>query len=95
MKHARASGVLTLLGMLIISLFLVTGCVQREKPARPTVSLASPPTQTVTPGKCGDGICDDREREGGLCPCDCPSEQPAEPAVTPTSAPVGIDYSMR
>lgn len=95
MKHARASGVLALLRMLIISLFLVAGCVQREKPARPTGSLTSRPTQTVTPGKCGDGVCDDREREEGLCPCDCPSEQPTEPTVTPTPAPVGIDYSMR
>lgn len=91
MRLAKAIGLLALLEVLIIGVSLVSGCVWREKPARPTVAPTSPPAL----GKCGDGVCDDMEREGGLCLRDCPSEQPAEPTTTPTPAPVETDYSMR
>lgn len=95
MKPTRAPGISALLEVLLITLLLLSGCVQPENPARSTVAPTSSPAQTLALGKCGDGICDEKEEKGGLCPQDCPSGRTVEPTATPTPAPAEIDYSMR
>ncbi|MFP5258922.1 MAG: beta-galactosidase, partial [Acidobacteriota bacterium] len=41
----------------------------------------------ASPGKCGDGICDDFERSKGVCPKDCAA---AGGASAPTGSPAGV-----
>jgi hypothetical protein len=79
MKASLFSGVVS---TLLLAGLIVAAC-------GPTAPTIPPPSPTVPPGRCGDGVCDEREQQDpALCPQDCPDvpgeEAPPDATVTAT-----------
>jgi hypothetical protein len=74
-----------LVGLIIVGMIIVIVVLKQEE-------ITFPVKKTITQiGKCGDGICDDFEKNNSnLCPSDCQTN--SNPAIADTAS-ISLDYS--
>jgi hypothetical protein len=70
---------ITILSIIISSCSSISGLLNRQ-PEPPSTSETDQASPAQTGEKCGDGICDQFEKDKGICPQDC-QDQPSEETI--------------